>query len=206
MKKIILSILFLVIAGISSNIYAQLPGGGTPTGNGDANIGSDGIKIRSVELERIKREAFKSDPNAFGAINTNLESKFPQVKEDFESIQTSEAAIIKAYTMSKEIDYKLIEKSAKDINKKAKRLDANLFLYTLDPEDREKFALKGVKKQVEIKDIIVGLDKVIGEFVGSKIFQNYKSIDPEVAKKARIDLDNILKASENLAKTAGKMK
>jgi hypothetical protein len=204
MKNIMVSIFMMLAATVYS--YAQLPAGGVPTGNGDANLGGDAIKMRSVELERIKREAFKTDPNAYGAINPNLESKFPQVKEDFESIQISEAAIIKAYKTGKEIDYKLIEKTAKEINKKSKRLDENLFLYKLEAEDREKFETKDEKKPVEIKDIIVNLDKALGSFVTSKIFQDHKAIDKEVAKKARIDLANILKASDILAKMAGKMK
>jgi hypothetical protein len=203
-KKTTFLIFLLLASATFSTVYAQLPGANS--GNGDTDFRNDSSRMRSIELERIKREAFKNDPNAFGAVNTSLESKFSQVKEDFESIQLSEAAIIKAYTTGKEIDYKLIEKSAKDINKKSRRLDETMFLYKLEAEDREKIETKSEKKSVEIKDVIVDLDKAIGSFVSSKIFQNHKVIDSEVAKKARIDLDKILKASETLAKMANKMK
>jgi hypothetical protein len=206
MKKLMFSVLFVAIVGASSTVFAQIPGGGTPSGNGDTDFRNDSSRMRTLELERIKREAFKNDPNAYGAINTSLEAKFPQVKEDFESIQISEAAIIKAYTTGKTVDHKMIEKAAKEINKKSKRLDENLFLYKLEAEDREKLETKNDTKSLEIKDVIVSLDKALGSFVTSKIFQDHKLIDTEVAKKARIDLANILKASETLAKMAGKMK
>lgn len=206
MKKFILLMLLVFASAIFSNIPAQLPGGGTPAGAGDSSLRNDDIRLRSIELERIKREAAKSDPNAYGAINPKIEAKFSQIKEDFESIQISEAAIIKAYKMSKEIDYKLISSSANDINKKSKRLDTNLFLYKVEPDETVKTVKKEDKKALDIKDLIINLDKAMGEFVTSKIFLDHKTIDAAVAKKARMDLANILKASEMLAKEAGKMK
>ncbi len=206
MKKIILLVVLIFVAGIFSNIFAQLPGVGTPAGAGDSSLRNDDIRLRSVELERIKREALKNDPNAYGAINPKLDAKFPQVKEDFESIQISEAAIIKAYKMGKEIDYKLISSSANDINKKSKRLDTNLFAYKTEPDEADKNLKKSDKKPLEIKDLIINLDNALGAFVTSKIFLDHKTIDAAVAKKARMDLANVLKFSEMLAKEAGKMK
>ena len=206
MNKFILLMLFVFALAIFSNIPAQLPGGGTPAGAGDSSLRNDDIRLRSIELERIKREAAKSDPNAYGAINPKIEAKFSQIKEDFESIQISEAAIIKAYKMSKEIDYKLISSSANDINKKSKRLDTNLFLYKVEPDETVKTVKKEDKKALDIKDLIINLDKAMGEFVTSKFFLDHKTIDAAVAKKARMDLANILKASEMLAKEAGKIK
>ncbi|MDQ3180473.1 MAG: hypothetical protein M3Q33_08135 [Acidobacteriota bacterium] len=206
MNKFILLMLLVFASAIFSNIQAQLPGGGTPAGAGDSSLRNDDIRLRSIELERIKREAAKSDPNAYGAINPKIEAKFSQIKEDFENIQISEAAIIKAYKMSKEIDYKLISSSANDINKKSKRLDTNLFLYKVEPDETVKTVKKEDKKALDIKDLIINLDKAMGEFVTSKIFLDHKTIDAAVAKKARMDLANILKASEMLAKEAGKMK
>ena len=163
------------------------------------------IKLRSVELERIKQEAAKTEAASFAPINTKLTVKFPQIKEDFESIQLLEDAIIKAYTMGKTIDYSLIETAANGINNKAKRLDDNLFADT-KKEKEDKTSTKDVEKVKPVADLIVALDNAIGSFVSSKIFGNIKLIEPEVAIKTRTDLLNIIQLSEKLSTEAKKMK
>lgn len=194
----------ILTAAIFSMISAQLPG--APPGAGDSTLRDDNIRLRSIELERIKRQSLSKDSEDYGTINPNLESKFSQIKEDFENIQIYEAAIIKAYTMSKQIDYKLIASSAKDLNKKSKRLDANLFLYKVEPEEKDQTTSANDKKNYDLKELIINLDKAMGEFVTSKIFVDHKTIDAVAATKARKDLANVLKFSEMLAKEAGKLK
>ncbi len=202
MKNFILLTIVIFAAATGSRIFAQV----TPAGAGDSSLRDDNIRLRSVELDRIKREAVKIDSANYGALNPKLDAKFPQIKEDYESIQISEAAIIKAYKMSKEIDYKLIASSANDINKKSKRLDTNLFAYKTETDEADKTAKKDNKKPTDIKDLIVSLDKALGAFVTSKIFTDQKATTPEIATKARTDLANVLKFSEMMAKEAGKMK
>jgi hypothetical protein len=203
MRRFLL-IFFVIFAAMLVNISAQPPG--TNIGNPDANIGEDSLKMRSVELERIKRDAAKNDPATFGAVSLNIGKKFSQIKEDFESIQISESAIVNAYKMSKTIDYKLIESSAKDISKKCKRLDENLFAYRIEDDEHNSGQPKNKIAARSFKDLIIDLDTALGEFVASNIFKDHKIIDPKVAQKTRTDLANILAASEMLAKEAGKMK
>ena len=200
MKKFTVSVFLMLVVSVFSNVFGQRE---TPAGAGDKNLGDDGIKLRSVELERVKRDANKNDPATFAPINKDIKAKFPQIKEDFESIQIAEAAIIKAYTTGKTIDYNMIQTSAENINKKAKRLDDNLFATKLEK--------KGDKKEKEqkpktIKELIVDLDHSIGNFVSSKIFGNINVVETDVAIKTRTDLVKILDLSEKLSKEAGKMK
>lgn len=200
MKKIIISISLVLIAAGFSNISAQV----TPSGAGDTNLQDNNIKMRSVELDRVKRDADKSSASSFAPINSEIKAKFPQIKEDFESVQILQAAIIKAYTTGKTIDYGLIQNSAEGINKKAKRLDANLFASKVEKKaDKSK---EKVEKQESIKELIIGLDNAIGGFVSSKIFGNINVIDPEVAIKTRTDLINILDLSDKLSKETNKTK
>jgi len=211
MKRLIHSILVIFLAATVSSLLGQgaPAGAGTPAGAGDKNLADDGVKARSIELERIKREAEKVDAEKYAPINKEIVAKFPQIKEDFEDIQILEAAIIKAYTNGKTIDYSLIESSANGIARKAKRLDSNLFAAKdekkvdnpLDEKSKEK-----VQKTKTLRDLIVELDDSIGSFVSSKIFGNIKIIEPEVAIKTRTDLLNILKLSELLALEANKLK
>jgi hypothetical protein len=200
MKKIILSVFFVLAASVFSNVFGQL----TPAGAGDKTLADNDIKLRSVELDRVKRDANKNNPESFAPINAEIKAKFPQIKEDFESVQILEAAIIKAYTTGKTIDYSMIQTSAEGINKKAKRLDSNLFASKL--EKQEDKSSEKTEQPKSIKELIVALDNSIGSFVSSKIFGNVNVIDPAVAVKTRTDLVKILDLSDKLSKEAKKMK
>jgi hypothetical protein len=211
MKKVVLSVLFIFAASVFSSVLGQAapPGAGTPAGAGDKNLGDDGIKARSVEMERMKQDAQKVEAAAFAPVNKDIVARFPQIKEDFEGIQIFQATIITAYTTGKTIDYLLIGVSADGINKKAKRLDANLFAANSDKK-ADKAADNNEPQKLEktrtIRELIVDLDKTIGSFVSSPIFGNIKVIEPEVAMKTREDLINIMQLSEKLSAEAKKQK
>lgn len=211
MARITLSV-FLILAGSAlSAVFGQAApaGAGTPPGGGDKNLADDTIKARSVEIERMRQESKRAEAASFAPINKEISAKFPQIKEDFEGLQISQAAIVKAYTTGKTIDYALIESSAGDISKKAKRLDSNLFAVsaekkaqpTLDRTTKDKVA-----KPTSLPDLIVDLDNAIGRFVSSKLFANIKVIEPDVAISTRTDLISILHLSERLAAEAERLK
>jgi hypothetical protein len=178
----------------------------TPSVPDNASPADSNIRMRSAELERIKRDADK--PSSAPAMNSKIEAKFPEIKEDFEGIQISQAAIIKTYTTDKKIDYSLIEISANNINKHVKRLDSNLFAETIKKKEEKKGekAQENTEKPKSVRDLIVELDNAIGSFVSSKIFGNLKVVDPEVALKTRNDLLLIQDLSEKLSAEAKKLK
>jgi hypothetical protein len=205
MKKIILSGLFIFALSVCSNVFAQ---SNAPAVADNANPQDTNIKMRSVELERVKRESTQAEAAKFAPINSKMNLKFPEIKEDFEGMQLSQTAIITAYTGGQTIDYALIGSSAEAIISKAKRLDANLFpdataqkLESETPKSKDK-----EEKPKSMRDLIVELDNTIGSFVSSKIFANLKIIEPEVAIKTRTDLLKIQELSEKLILEAKKMK
>lgn len=202
MKKIIVSTLLMFVVAIFSSISAQQV---APPGAGDTNLQDNNIKMRSVELERVKREAGTIDAATFAPINRKFESKFPQIKEDFESIQNLQGQIIKAYTMGEKINYSAIETAAFGINENAKRLDSNLFATKFETIEGQ-IGEEKVKKTTSIRDLIVELDNAVGSFVSSKIFANAKTLDAEAAIQTRIDLNNVRQFSQKLAVEAKKMK
>mgnify|MGYP001619264716 CR=1 FL=1 len=200
MKNI--NFVILCIVFLSINIFGQ----GTPPAVSDnANISDNSLKMRSAELEKTKRDETVAAAAKFAPINKDIVARFPQIKEDFEGLQMAQAAIITAYTTGKKIDYSLIETSANEILKKAKRLDSNLFSPQTEIIEDDP-AKKDEKKQKTIRDLIVELDNTIGSFVSSKIFGNIKIIEPEVAIKTRTDLIKIEKLSIELAKESAKLK
>jgi hypothetical protein len=199
-----LVLVFVTILGISS-VFAQPPGAGAPPGAGDKTLGDNDIKLRSVELERVKRDAQLVEAASYAPINPKLSAQFSQIKDDFEAIQLLQAAIIKAYTTGKTIDYAMIETSASSINKRALRLDSNLFASSKTDKIETKSDEKK-EKVLTVRDLIIGLDGAVGNFVSSPIFGKLKVIEPDVAIKTRDDLFRVLNFSEKLATEAKKMK
>lgn len=199
MKKFILSVVVIFAASFVSTVVAQVE---PPAGAGDTDLRDNNIRMRSTDLERVKRDADKA--NSSSPMNSEIDTKYPEIKEDFEGIQLSQAAIVKAYSTGESIDYKQIETASETINKNAKRLDSNLFSSKLDKKEKSK---KDEEKKTEsLRDLIVELDNAIGDFVSSPMFQNLRVVDPEVAKKAQMNLANIRELSEKVSKEAGKMK
>lgn len=218
MKKLNSVILFLLFLSVFGSIFGQTTpttpgapsGAGAPSGGGDRNLSDELRKMNSIELERIKREAQRpTETNS--AIDAKAQSKFPQIKEDFEGIQISQSSIIKTYTTDKKIDYALIESSAENIIKRAKRLDANLFADPLkkneeEKEEKNKKPAANAEKPKSLRDLIVELDNAIGSFVTNPIFGNLKVVDPKAAVKAREDLILIEELSEKILTEARKLK
>ncbi|MEZ5426961.1 MAG: hypothetical protein R2747_11880 [Pyrinomonadaceae bacterium] len=155
------------------------------------------IKMRSIELERIKREAHKANPPEN---NQEREIKFAAIKEDFEKIQKLQESIVKTYTTGKEINYLKIGEMAANMKKNALRLENNLF--DVKPDQLEEKEHRGRKS---VRDLIIELDDVIGKFVGNPIFQNTKVVDPKASEDARTELEKILFLSEALSQEAKRM-
>jgi hypothetical protein len=203
MKKISLISFLIFAAATFSNITAQEPPGNT----GDVDLRDNDIRLRSVELERIKREANKSAVSSAGltaSVNTDIDKKYPQIKEDFEGIQNNQSAIIKTYTTGEKINYKQIKLLAEEIKKNSKRLDENLFVAKAEVKKEE--SAEKDEKVKGVKELIVYLDNAVGDFVSSPMFQNLRVVDSAVAGKAQFNLAKIIELSDLLAKEAGKMK
>ncbi|MDQ2747401.1 MAG: hypothetical protein M3T96_09090 [Acidobacteriota bacterium] len=211
MKKVFILMIIVLSAAIFSNVAAQ----------GDSDLRDTNIKGRSNELERIDRDAKKESkknknkkpkddappatpppaaapPVAAPPPEDHLTTIFPQIKEDYESIQKSQVGIIDAYANGKTADYAQIAKLAAEINRNAVRLDSNLFSPPAAPEAKKE-EKPTVEKNTETKNLrglIVELDDAVAAFISSSMFQNLRTADPTVSEKARQDLQQIIKSSE----------
>lgn len=213
MKGKMKQILFLTTLVFSTAFYSNLYGQTAPVVSGDKDLRDTNVKNRSVEMERIDREFKKDGKTKQTDASKNedkLAVKYAEIKSDFEQIQLSQDAIIKAYQTGKKINYALIGRSALELNKSAARLNSNLFL---TPEEEKKAAEKGKKDETEnkpkpaksVRDLIVELDNAVGSFATSPMFQNLRTVDSEVSAKARLDLEKIIEFSALLDAEARKM-
>lgn len=215
MKNTFILIAFICSAAIGSNIYGQQ----TPTPvSDDKDLRDTNVKSRSVDLERVDRDARKTAESpikndaaktAVAAPEDKLAAKFDEIKTDYEQIQLSQDAVIKAYQGTGKIDYAQIGKSALEINKSAARLNANLFPAVETP-DAEKEENKDAEKKKEtkspksVRDLIVDLDNAVGRFATSPMFQNLRTPDATASVRAKSDLEKIIELSAFLEAEARK--
>jgi hypothetical protein len=191
-----------VLAIGCSGIYAQV--GIAPPGSSDKNLEDRDIKGRSVELERIRRDAGKPDQNA--QPQQIPKEKFEEIKQDFENIQRLQNEIITAYTMSKQINYAKISSDAGEINKSSVRLGSNLFPI-IDKKDKKKSKENTVADSPipqDIKGIIVELDNTLAAFVGNAMFTNPQVVNSADHAKAQADIEKIIRLSAALNQEAEK--
>jgi len=205
MKKIFILVAFLCSNAICLNIYAQEP----KLVTGDKDLRDTNVRTRSIDLERVDRDARKNEksnenPSAANPSEVKtkdkLAAKYEEIKTDFEQLQMSQDVVIKTYQGTGTIDYTLIGKSALEINKSATRLNSNLFPAAETP-DADKEEKKDAKKEKEtkpsrsVRDLIVDLDNTIGSFATSPMFQNLRTVDTAISVKAKIDLEKIIELS-----------
>ncbi|CAA9384427.1 MAG: hypothetical protein AVDCRST_MAG74-734 [uncultured Pyrinomonadaceae bacterium] len=212
MKKLFLLIALVFSTAICSNIYAQVT---PPPGAGDKDLRDTDVKKRSVEMDRIERDAKKNGKSAVNPATAQAEdrlaAKYDEIKTDYERIQLSQDAVIKTYQSSGKIDYAQIGKSALEINRSATRLHSNLFpappIENADVKKEEKKddeIKKETKPAKSVRDLIVDLDNAIGSFATSSMFQNLRTVDAQVSDKAKLDLEKIIELSALLDAKAQK--
>lgn len=195
MRLIVLTAVFALPVGLAAQIAPPPPVPVTET-----EIRDDSIKMRSAQLERIKRDAKKP---LLRESAKEREIRFGKVKKDFENIQKLQDKIIRTYTTGKEINYARIVRLAADLNKDALRLHKNLFgaAAAADKKTKEK-ERRSAGRQEGVRSLIIDLDEAIGKFVGSPIFNNLKVVDLEESKKARLKLIRVIDLSRGLAAAA----
>lgn len=210
MKKINILMIVLFSTAVCSNICGQQA---PPPGAGDKDLRDNNVKMRSVDLERTDRDAKKTSPTGNSPVTgketeDQLAARFDEIKTDFEQVQLSQDAVIKAYQSGSSIDYAQIGKSALEINKSAIRLNSNLFS-AINAEDaeaqKEKVSKLETKTARSVRDLIIDLDNSIGDFAASPMFKNLRLIDPKVSIKTKTDLQKIIELSALLGAEAKKM-
>jgi hypothetical protein len=194
------SVLFCVLGLLSFAFSCVAQISPTPVINNEIKDTSS-IRMRSIELERVKREAEKTAPDNSAK---DRQLKFSEIKNEFEMIQKLQDSIVKTYTTGKIIDLAKISDSAAELNENAIRLDKHLFV-----AEKKEAANPKVEEKTEqntIPDLIVKLDKAIENFVGSKIFQNSKLINLKESQQTQLELQKIILLSDELSKEAKKQK
>ncbi|NNE66766.1 MAG: hypothetical protein HKN33_09370 [Pyrinomonadaceae bacterium] len=160
----------------------------------ETELRDNSIKIRAIELERVKRDAHKVQPDPS---SKEWKKKFRKTKKFFENIQKLQDKIIAAYTTSERIDYSGISRSASKLNKNAVALEKELFGKSPDADKTS-----DQKEPEGVRDLIIQLDNALGKFVSSPMFTNTKIVDKDVSQAAQTDLQRVIELSILLFRSA----
>lgn len=123
------------------------------------------------------------------------------LEEDFEKLQLSNYHLSGKVDSTSLLDYQEIRDDAAEIRKRAARLKTNLQLP--NPEK----AQKGKKDDAlltaeQLKPAIISLDTLINSFVWNPVFRKPDIVDVENSMKAGIELESILRMSEQIRRCA----
>jgi len=195
-RRLLLAVVAVAAAASLSPALAQRT---PPAGASDKNLKGelDGVRERSSEIERVRRDAEKPDRKA----EKSPEDKFPRIKEDFERIQIVNAEVLQAGGTP---DYARLSDAAEEVRKRAARLKSDLF--ASESEKKPKGEGGEGEVQTDLKSLLSALDGALARFVNSPIFQNTKVVNPHDSAKAKADLDEVIKLSTRVAKEADKLK
>jgi TolA-binding protein len=205
MKQLI--VVMCICFGLASlEAFAQSP---APPGAGDKNLSDRNIKDRSMELERIKREAAKPERKNEAQAAADA-ARFEEVKEDFENIQRLQDEVLTAYRTGKQIEVQKIAGNAEQINKRAIRLESNLFPTTEEKKSSKKS--KEVPKEEpplpplpqDLKSLIAEQDNTLAKFVANPMFTNPSVANVNDQAIARADLQKLIRLSAALKAEAEK--
>ena len=212
MKKIFILTMVIFGAAVFSNISAQV----MPPGSSDKNLDDRSVKDRSIELDKIKRDADRDNRSSLSS-DPAAKLKFTEIKEDFEKIQMLQNGIVEAYTKSKQINYAKISANAGDISKSGMRLKGNLFAVVVEDKKASKKSKKKDSVQptlsedktekplpTDVKSLIVELDNTIVAFTGNPMFTNPKVVNAADNTKAKADLERLIMLSDALSSEADK--
>ena len=180
----------------------------------NANPQDRSIKDRSIDLERTRRDENKGVVTGKPG-ESMAESKFNQIKEDFEQIQVTQSAIVAAYQKPGKIDYVLIATGAEQISKRGTRLKDNLF--APPPPSKEEKKKKDKDKKAEspsepeaparpvptdIKTLVAEIDNTLAMFVSNAMFSNARTVNADDHARAKSDLEYVIALGSKLHELA----
>lgn len=130
---------------------------------------------------------------------------YMQIREDYKQLQLVNNDLARQVTATSALDFNYIEKSVTEIKKRAARLKENMALPEAkdSPEPAKAEPLAEVR---QMKSSLVVLDNLVMEFVTSPIFEQTKTVDVQMAAKARRALEAIIGISDQIKKSSEKLK
>jgi hypothetical protein len=154
------------------------------------------------ELMKVARES----PNTSVAnSDASRAAQLKQLGDDFKTIQNINNRMMAEAWAREQLDYGHLSEMISEINGKATRLKTNLSLPEPDSSKKagERLSITGFK---EFRSALLRMDRSLMSFVTNPIFQRPEVVQIDLAKQARLDLENVIALSGNLKKIAAGLK
>jgi hypothetical protein len=151
------------------------------------------IESRQRALWTLEKEAHKTKNKSRTAAANN--PAFLRFKEDFEALQLANYALADTIAASEPFDYREIGKQAAEIKKRAARIRTTLVLPEADKQEQP-------DQKPALKDAVNNLGSLVKEFISNPMFEELTVLNANHTLKARRDLDEIVRLSEHIRKTA----
>lgn len=158
------------------------------------------MRERDMNIRRMELDRDRIDKPTYEVSKETTK----QVHEDFARIQTINAEVMRDYVSGVAPDYKHISEVMAEISKRAGRLNTNLLLPSTDGDGNDRASRltatkgRGRSPLIDLNDLICG-------FVTNPIFKNLNTIDIELGRQAKRDLQNIISLSDTISKSAVKL-
>lgn len=153
------------------------------------------------ELMRVQRES----PNT-SAVNSDASraAQLKQLADDFRTVQNINNRMMAEAWAREQLDYGHLSGMISEINGRAARLKNNLSLPEPDSSKKqgERLSISGLK---EFRSALLLMDRSLMSFVTNPIFQRPDVIKVDLAKQARLDLENVIALSGNLRKITARL-
>jgi hypothetical protein len=155
------------------------------------NIPQQGDPDRQVRSQEIEAERTRRDPQLVMA----------EVNEDFSRLRAIDDEMKLVLKSGGAPDYKRIMESSVEIKKRAARLKANI-VFPPPPKDEKR---QRTDPGDEFQLLMATMDRLLTSFLTNPIFSDTGGLDSQLANKARYDLEDIIRLSDKLRKSADKM-
>ncbi|HXU09006.1 MAG TPA: hypothetical protein VN743_08405 [Blastocatellia bacterium] len=196
----ITALVFLIAlpATVAAQSRPNPPTRANPLGPSSAAVRE--MREREMNIRRMELEKERNQQPTFEVSKETTRL----VNEDFARIQTINAEVMHDYTSGAAPDYKHISEAMAEINKRAVRLNANLLLPSTDEEKSDQ-RNQGVLARQKGRSPLLDLNELIGAFVSNPIFKTVDTIDAQLGKQAKRDLQDIITLSDTISKSAVKL-
>jgi hypothetical protein len=119
-----------------------------------------------------------------------------QVQDDFSKLQVANNQLAEANEKLEELDLSFARTTLDEMQTRAERLMENLTEAKAHRNEVTQFP----SNRKQLKDLIVSLDTVVGEFAHNRVFFEASPDDEKLAKKALKDLDQMIQIIARLLK------
>jgi hypothetical protein len=154
------------------------------------------MEARQTALRNVERAA-----KGPASKKSDSRPSYRQVAEDFEKLQVQSHELCTAVESSPHSEYKQIGEAAAEIRRRAARLKEALALPGAEEERPPRKAEEALTPE-GLKSAVLSLDASVKSFVWNPVFQKPDVVDLEQSAKARRDLEEILRQSEDIRKAA----